>query len=124
MRKVLFAAVAATVLNAAPLLAHAGPLPTLGYNSSGPIVSARASEPVVLTGAQVPQWTRSPATGVAAAYPSGATKSTGGDGVRSAHNGVLTVPPDARTGVDPDQVTAFRWETGTGWVEVPVQVDQ
>jgi hypothetical protein len=124
MRKALLAATAATVLSSAPVVAHAGPIPTLRYNSSGPIVSARASEPVVITGAQVPQWSRSSATGVAAAYPSGAGKSTGGDGVRSAHNGVLAVPPDARTGVDPDQVTAFRWDATAGWVEVPVQVDQ
>jgi len=125
MRKLLLAAAAATLLNAAPLAALAGsPMPTLRYNSSGPIVSARASEPVVITGAQVPQWSRSSATGAAAAYPSGASKSTGGDGVRSAHNGVLTVPADSRTGADPDQVTAFRWDGATGWVEVPVQVDQ
>jgi hypothetical protein len=125
MRNALLAAAAATLAGSVPLVAHAGSsIPTLSYNSSGPIVSARASEPVVITGAQIPPWTRSSATGVAAAYPSGASKSTGGDGVRSAHNGVLTVPPDARTGVDPDQITAFRWDATAGWTEVPVQVDQ
>jgi hypothetical protein len=107
-----------------PAVAHAqGVVPTVHYSSSGPIVSARASEPVVITGAQIPQWTRSSATGSPAPYPSGAAKSTGGDGARSAHNGVLAVPPDSRTGVDPDQVTAFSWN-GSAWVEVPVQVDQ
>ncbi|HEV7678270.1 MAG TPA: hypothetical protein VGQ42_06850 [Candidatus Dormibacteraeota bacterium] len=113
-------AVAAAV-NAAPLVALA--TPAAPHVAAGPIVSARASEPVVITGAQVPQWSRSSATGAAAPYPSGATKTTGGDSVRSAHNGVLSVPPDARTGVDPDQVTAFRWD-GAAWVEIPVQVDQ
>jgi hypothetical protein len=82
---------------------------------------ARASAPVVLTGAQLPAWSRLPAEGVAKTYPGGAT--TTGDSVRNAHNGTLVVPPDARTGVDPDRVAAFRWN-GTGWEEIPVQVDQ
>jgi hypothetical protein len=90
---------------------------------TGPVVQARASEPVVITGAQVPSWSRAAATGLAAPYPSGSLTADGGDGVRSAHNGVLTVPPDARTGVNPDQIAAYRW-TGTAWAEVPVQVDQ
>jgi hypothetical protein len=121
VRKALLAAVTVVAVNAAPLVALAAPAGP--HAAAGPIVAARASEPVVLTGAQIPGWTRSSATGVAAAYPSGAPKSTGGDGARSAHNGILTVPPDTRTGVDPDQVTAYRWD-GAAWVEVPVQVDQ
>jgi hypothetical protein len=121
MRKLCTAVAVAAAVNAAPLTGLAAP--AAPHLAAGPIVSARASEPVVITGAQIPQWSRSSATGVAAAYPSGAPKSTGGDGVRSAHNGILTVPPDARTGVDPDQVTAFRWDSGA-WVEIPVQVDQ
>src|SRR5579884_226468 len=123
MRRALLAAAAATVLagsllDAVPSVVHSAP-PT-----PGPIVAARASEPVVITGSQIPSWSRSSATGVPAAYPSGASKSTGGDGVRSAHNGIVTVPPDTRTGVDPDQITAFRWDPAKGWREVPVQVDQ
>jgi hypothetical protein len=82
---------------------------------------ARAAAPVVLTGAQLPAWSRLPAEGVAKTYPGGAT--TTGDGVRHAHNGTLVVPPDARTGVDPDRVAAYRWN-GSGWEEIPVQVDQ
>lgn len=88
---------------------------------SGPVVAARASEPVVITGAQVPQWSHLAPTGVAATYPSGAA--TTGDSVRSAHNGILTVPPDSRTGVDPDMIAAYRWD-GAAWTEIPVQVDQ
>ena len=92
--------------------------------AGGPFVTARASEPVVLTGAQVPAWSGASATGVAAPYPSGSLKADGGDGVRSAHNGVLEAPPaSAQTGVSVDQVTAFRWDAG-GWREIPVQVDK
>ncbi len=81
----------------------------------------RAAVPVVLTGAQLSDWSRLPAEGVAKTYPSGAT--TTGDGVRNAHNGTLVVPPDVRTGVDPAQIAAFRWN-GFKFAEVPVQVDQ
>src|SRR6266571_4510428 len=87
---------------------------------AGPVVAARSAEPVVFTGSLLPQWSRVPAEGVANPYPSGAT-----DGVRDAHNGTLVVPPDplGRTGVDPNRITAFRWQDGR-WVEIPVQVDQ
>ena len=102
----------------APLL-HPGPVA-----AAGPVVAARASEPVVLTGSQIPQWTRSSAQCVGQPYPSGVgTYPPGQFQVRTAHNGTCTVPPDARTGVDPNQVSAFKW-TGTAWQEVPVQVDQ
>lgn len=80
--------------------------------------AARAAEPVVLTGAQLPQWSRLAATGTPTPYPSGAT-----DGVRDAHNGTLAVPPDARTGAPVDQLTAWRWD-GDRFRQVPVQVDQ
>jgi len=86
-----------------------------------PVADPRDAAPVVLTGAQVPDWSRLPAQGVGNTYPSGAT--TTGDGVRSAHNGRLVVPPDARTGVDPDAIAAYTW-TGKRFTEVPVQVDQ
>ena len=81
----------------------------------------RAASPVILTGAQLPEWSRRPAEGLAKPYPAGAT--TTGDGVRHAHNGTLVVPPDARTGVPVDEIAAYRW-TGKKLVEVPVQVDQ
>src|SRR5690348_16356660 len=38
---------------------------------SGPIVGARASEPVVVTGAQIPQWSHLAPQGTPAPYPSG-----------------------------------------------------
>jgi hypothetical protein len=102
----------------APLLHH-GPAA-----AAGPVIAARSSEPVVLTGSQIPQWTRSAAACVGQPYPSGVgTYPPSQFQVRTAHNGTCTVPPDARTGVDPNQVTAFRW-TGSAWQEVPVQVDQ
>ena len=93
------------------LLANAGTKP--------PFVEARDSQPIVLTGAQLPAWSGPAATGVAAPYPSGAASS--GDRARSAHNGFLVVPP--ATGVSVDQITAFRW-LHNQWSEVPVQVDQ
>jgi hypothetical protein len=111
------------------LLAGATPARAAGHLSgspmfgTGPVVKARASEPVVITGSQIPTWSRNAATGSPAPWPSGVTSADGGDGVRSAHNGVITVPPDTRTGVDPDQIAAYRWD-GSSWSEIPVQVDQ
>ncbi|MDQ4094717.1 MAG: Ig-like domain-containing protein [Actinomycetota bacterium] len=76
----------------------------------------RRVEPVVLTGAQLPRWSRLPAEGAAAPHnPS--------SGVRDAHNGTLTVPPDARAGAPIDQIAAYSWRDGS-WVEVPVQIDE
>jgi hypothetical protein len=91
---------------------------------AGPLaVSASASAPVVLTGAQLPAWAAPPAEGLAQPYPSGAA--TTGDGKRTAHNGTLTVPPTPPTvtQVQPDSIAAFAW-TAKGWKQVPVQVDK
>lgn len=118
LRRGALRALAATVVvvpGAAAAANVAGP-------TSGPAPHVvRAAAPVVLTGSQIPAWSRSPATGLAQPYPSGASAS--GDGLRSAHNGTIVVPPDARKGVDPTDIAAFRWTT-RGWREVPVQVDQ
>jgi hypothetical protein len=111
VRRLLAALAGVTVLLAVGVPARGDAYPP-------PISGARASAPLVLTGLQVPTWSRLPAVGVGAPYPSGAT-----DGVRSAHNGTITVPPDARAGVPVDQIAAYRW-SGTTWAEVPVQVDQ
>ncbi len=126
MRRTSIAALA--VLLALPVGAQAKPKdpkkpkPDDRTNVTAPVFTgARASAPVVLTGAQLPTWSRLPAEGMAKTYPAGAT--TTGDSVRHAHNGTLVVPPDARTGVDPDKVAAFRWD-GAAWEEIPVQVDQ
>lgn len=81
-------------------------------------LAARDSEPVVLTGSQLPSWSRLAAVGQAKLYPSGAF-----DGVRDAHNGVVVVPPDARTGVPTNEITAWSYDDGT-FTEVRVQVDE
>jgi hypothetical protein len=113
-RSAALALAAAVLLPVAPATAedpHAAPVYT------GP----RAAAPVVLTGASLPAWSRSSAQGLAKPYPSGSPQ--GGDAVRHAHNGTLVVPRDARTGVDVDDVVAYRWD-GKKFKEVPVQVDQ
>ncbi|MCW2608273.1 MAG: S-layer y protein [Frankiales bacterium] len=98
-----------------------------GLASAAPVLRApvvplaREASPVVLTGAQLPAWSRTAATGVAEPYPSGSNQ--GGDSRRTAHNGTLVVPPDARTGVPVDEVAAYAWGAG-GWTQVPVQVDE
>jgi hypothetical protein len=105
---------ALALLPAMPAVAQSSP--------DAPVFSAaRAAAPVVFTGAQIPSWSRLSAQGVAKPYPAGAK--TTGDGVRNAHNGTLVIPPDARTGVDPDRIAAYKWN-GVEFEEVPVQVDQ
>lgn len=99
---------------AAALLALAAPPAVHAQNA------ARGVEPVVLTGAQVPAWSRSAADTECMPYPSGTN--FGGSG-RDAHNGTVIVPPDARTGVPVDEIAAYRWD-GLQFVEIPVQVDQ
>ncbi len=92
--------------------------------TAAPVVAARSSEPVVLTGAQLPGWSRSAAQCVGQPYPSGVGSYPPAQfQVRTAHNGTCVVPPDGRTGVNPNDVAAFQW-TGSAWKEVPVQVDQ
>ena len=98
-------------------LALAG-LPWGPAGAQVPDVVARDVEPVILTGAQVPTWSRLAATGVADTYPAGTTV-----GDRDAHHGTITVPPDARAGVAVGQIAAYRFERGR-WVEIPVQVDE
>ena len=118
----------AALLCAATLTAGTGAglasaAPAAGPTGALPVV--RDASPLVLTGAQLPQWSRSAAVGVGKPYPAGSTTSDGGpgDGVRSAHHGLVVVPPDPRPGVPVDEVAAFTW-TGKGWREVPVQVDE
>ena len=84
------------------------------------LLPSRADAVVTLTGAQLPAWSRLAATGKPKQYPSGAMS-----GPRSAHNGLLVVPPDARHGVPVDQIVAYRWDAaGRRFAEVPVQADQ
>ena len=88
--------------------------------AAGPedVLPTRTTAPVVMTGLQLPTWSRLAATGTPKPYPSGALLDE-----RSAHNGTIVVPPDTRPGVDPDKVAAYKWDGGE-FVEVPVQVDQ
>jgi hypothetical protein len=79
--------------------------------------AARNVEPVVLTGSNIPAWSRLAAQIVCAPYPSGTT------GGRDAHNGTVVVPPDPRPGVPVSEIVAYRW-TGLAFQEIPVQVDQ
>ena len=78
---------------------------------------ARRVEPVVLTGAQLPEWSRLSAQGLGHDHAS----SQGDE--RSAHNGQLHVPPDPRSGVAVDQIAAYSYVDGA-FVEIPVQVDE
>ena len=112
--RALWAAVAGiTGATVALVVAPASPADTL--------VAARRAEPVVLTGADVPVWSRLAATGTPASYPSGT-----GAGQRDAHNGTIVIPPDPRGGGVPvDQIAAYRWDGTKGrFTEVPVQVDE
>ena len=67
-RRVLISSVLASLLGV-PFSAAPG---AAANAAAGPFVSARASEPVILTGSQLPSWSRAAATGVAKPYPSGA----------------------------------------------------
>jgi hypothetical protein len=87
-------------------------------DAASPFTAPRGDAPVVLTGAQLPQWSRLAAVGTG--FP---TSTASIDGVRSAHNGKIVVPPDPRTGVVTDDVTAWRYVAGA-WQQIRVQVDQ
>ena len=93
--------------------------PETGLLPSATTAAARQAEAVVLTGADLPGWSRLAAEGTPAPYPSGSAV-----GERDAHNGTVVVPPDPRgAGVPVDEVAAYRWD-GKRFVEVPVQVDE
>lgn len=93
----------------------------LPSHSVEPSKAQRDAAPIVITGAQIPGWAQPAAVGLAEPYPSGAKYT--GNGRRSAHNGVIVVPPTNKPGVDPNSIAAFQW-TSKGWNEVRVQVDQ
>ncbi|MBV9486752.1 MAG: hypothetical protein JO246_11920, partial [Frankiaceae bacterium] len=134
---------AALVLVTAGSLAVTHPASALGQPSSNAVslpsgvtvsdvAQARKSAPVVLNGAQIAGWAQPAAVGVAAPYPSGISDETGngapalpGEGLRSAHNGTIEVPPNVPgvPDINPSQVAAYTW-TSTGWQQVPVQVDE
>ena len=105
-----------SLLAAAALLASA--LPFVPVAQAQVPIAARDTEAVVLTGVQLPAWSRLAAQGVAMPYPNGAFI-----GERDAHAGTVTVPPDARPGVPVDEIAAYSFRDGK-WVEIPVQVDE
>src|SRR5689334_2268851 len=70
-----------------------------------PASAERGSAPVILTGADLPDWSRTAATIVCMPWPYGALV-----GERNAHSGTAFVPPDLRTGVATSQIVAFRWD--------------
>ena len=131
MRFRLPAAIGATALVAAAVPAVA--LTHTAATTSGPLGLARDAAPVVLTGAQIPQWAAPAVEGLAKTYPSGTNQEAGSsepkqfyDPARTAHNGtIFTVPPTPPnvTPIHPDDVAAYAW-TGGGWKEIPVQIDQ
>ena len=127
MRVRLLTSVLALAAGAAAALPAAANGSTPASVPSGPLGIARDAAPVVLTGAQIPAWAAPPAEGLAKPQPSGANTNDNplGDGVRTAHNGTLVVPPTP-PGIDqvnPDDVAAYSWVNGA-WKEIRVQVDQ
>ena len=109
------------------------------------IKPARHTEAVVMTGAQLLGWSTLPAVGQGFPYPSGANI-TGQSAetealsalnvlrdplrigeVRDAHNGVFIYPiiPEAQVPVlvPVEEIAAYKWN-GSGFEEIPVQVDE
>ena len=94
-------------------------LPASGASAQEvPRLAARETEPVVLTGADIPAWSGLPATGIANPDP---PNPPGGTPFRDAHNGTLVAPP--ATGASVEDIVAYRWN-GTRFEEIPVQVDE
>jgi len=119
VRAALIGAGVALLAGVVPPLASADPMDVPPVGLSLTTEAARHAEAVVLTGADLPTWSRLPAFGTPAPYPSGSAA-----GERDAHNGTLVVPPDPRgDGAPVDQIAAFRWD-GQRFREIPVQVDE
>jgi hypothetical protein len=101
------------------------PIPAASPQVPGGLPTAveRKVEPIILQGAVLPGWSRSPAEGLGNPPPSGAGQ--GLDDTRDAHNGNLFVAPDPNEeiGKNPNRMAAYKW-TGTAFEEIPVQVDQ
>jgi hypothetical protein len=88
--------------------------------------AARRVEPVVLKGSKLPAWSQLPAVGQPNPDPPNVPCDPDAtDCFRDAHNGEAVPPPDARTGVNVEEIAGFRWDaTLKRFVEIPVQVDQ
>ena len=115
--------------------------------------AARQVEAVVLTGSQLPGWSAPSAAGLPHPYPSGTglidqCESAGipsefcqgvlgtlagtplDTSIRSAHNGSFLYPPNWQVGDEPirggvpvGKIAAYAY-VGTGWTEIPVQIDE
>ena len=115
--------------------------------------AAREVEAVVLTGVQLPGWSAPSAQGLPHPYPSGTglidqCQSAGvpdefcqgvlgtlagtplDTSIRSAHNGTFLYPPNWQVGDEPvsggvpvGEIAAYAY-AGTGWTEIPVQIDE
>jgi hypothetical protein len=91
----------------------------------------RKVEPVILTADRLPGWFSPAAEGHAYSKDDQQLEGCGaecegfiGSNYRSAHNGTLLEPPaEAQTGVNVDEIAAYRFEDGE-WIEIPVQVDE
>lgn len=105
---------------------------------------ARTAEAVVMTGSQLPGWSAPAAKGQGYPYPSGANITGQSDQtqqlsplnqmrdparvgeIRDAHNGQMIYPAAGQSvpvGAPVDEIAAYKW-TGSGFEEVPVQVDE
>src|SRR4051812_26406693 len=112
MRRAVVVRVGIAVALLAPAAVAASAVAALAPTPTS--VANRDVAPVVITGAQLPRWSRSPAEGAAQTYPSGAGDPSEGSlpvlkGERTAHNGRLVVPPDARKGVNVDWIAGYQW---------------
>lgn len=88
----------------------------LGLNGG---LAARQSEPVVLTGLALGNWSQPAAFG----FPNSTLPTA--DPVRDAHDGRVVVPESVlRSGIPVDEIAAFRWNAGGFFEEIPVQVDE
>jgi hypothetical protein len=112
----MVASTVAVLFPSTPSYSQAPPIPDLTAN--------RHVEPIILQGAQFPNWSQAPAEGLANPYPSGSQDDPRGK-IRDAHNGNLFAvdDPTGQIGKNPNRIAAYKW-TGTGFQEVPVQVDQ
>ena len=107
------------VTGVALAIAAATLAPSAAVGAQGLVTEvARDAAPVVLEGRQLPTWSRLAAEGAPKQYPSGTA-----EGERSAHNGTVVIPPDARTGVPVEKIAAYSFVNGS-FKEIPVQVDE
>ncbi len=113
----LLATIGLVVLPGTPAVPQTAPAPSTEVD--------RTVEPIILQGAVLSTWSRTPAEGLGNPYPSGSNQPPAQEEVRDAHNGQLLVAPDpsGELGKRPERIAAFSWN-GSSFEEIPVQVDQ